>query len=327
VNIINIGGWYVGNTAILDWMDGFDEIGFVKDDFNIARVENGVMDIIAEQDLSKKIKIIKKQKHACYFGFYRVLRMFVGRYTKHLTKKNKLYPYNSTIAFYRRLHSFLNSYEYLLKTSEAFDEIELCKSWLNAEALSLLENKNNHSIVYQNPFFYDETFSGHAKIWPKLFDPYKLIFVHRDPLDQFSDIVNSGDHLLSSWPRFHGETESMHPADRFLTIARKLYKARLRMAEEYNSDQLLIFSFEDFLVNHDKVTPVLKGFLNINSERSFSNKRFIKEKSLKNIGKGLANKEALQLLEGKSYVLDELNILRKELSALPQSSCFGNGRS
>jgi hypothetical protein len=39
LNIINIGGWYVGNTAILDWMDGFEELAFVKGDFNITRLE------------------------------------------------------------------------------------------------------------------------------------------------------------------------------------------------------------------------------------------------------------------------------------------------
>ncbi|HCF7793923.1 TPA: hypothetical protein NIK96_002936, partial [Vibrio cholerae] len=314
MNIINIGGWYVGNSAILDWMDGFEELAFVKGDFNIARLENGVMDMIAEENTTEKLKMIKLQKQQCIKNLYSVTRSFVGRYTKHLLKPKIQPSHSSYLRFHTVLYKYLYRYENNVLKSDSFDEILFWKGWLaTLPKLDSAHKKNTHT-VYQNPFFYDETFSGHKDIWPKLFSPYKMIFVHRDPLDQFSDIVNSGSHLNTSWSRFHGGTENMHPADRYFSIAKKLYSARLRMAENLTKKDLVIFSFEEFLKNHERVTAELKSFLNITSERDPNNKRFVIEQSLKNIGNGQRNNDALMLLDGKDYILEELNNLRDKLN-------------
>ena len=313
MNIINIGGWYVGNTAILDWMDGFEELAFIKGDFNITRLEGGIMDMIAEQDVDNKLAYIDIQKKQCYLGAGRALKIFVGRYTKHFLKPKQSPSYLGHFSFHTTLYKFLNRYENLLKRSENFDEIAFWQSWLSTNPSLDSGHKRYKHTVYQNPFFYDETFDGHKDIWPKLFSPYKMIFVHRDPLDQFSDIVNKGDHLLASWPRFHGGTENMHPADRFFTISKKLYTARLRMAESLTKEDLVVFSFEDFLYEHERVTNNLKEFLKIESKRDINNRRFVRDDSIKNIGKGKDNTKAAELLRGKPYIMQELNELRYKL--------------
>ncbi|WFE68808.1 hypothetical protein P8S54_00480 [Thiomicrospira sp. R3] len=314
MNIINIGGWYVGNTAILDWMDGFEELAFVKGDFNVTRLEGGIMDMMAEKDINRKLQLINNQKKESIKGLARAFKSLVGRYTKHIMKPRMSPSYNGHFRFHSDYLKYLSRYENMLKAGEKFDEINFWQNWLSTLPKLDSGHKNYKHIVYQNPFFYDETYAGHKDIWPQIFSPYKMIFVHRDPLDQFSDIVNSGGHLNVSWPRFHGGTENMHPADRYFSIAKKLYTARLRMAENLTKDDLVIFSFEDFLQNHERVTTELKSFLDISSERNQNNKRFVREKSLKNIGKGQHNQEALKLLENKKYVLDELNELRNKLS-------------
>lgn len=317
MNVINIGGWYVGNTAVLDWLDGFDELAFVKGDFNVTRLENGVMDMIAVTDKNKKLTMIAHQKKDCYLGFYRVTKSFVGRYTKNLLKPRLSKSYNAHLGFFIDYYKFLSNYEKKIINNEVFDEIEFWKCWLGTLPSLDSSHKKFTQTVWQNPFFYDETFDGHKDIWPALFAPYKMIFVHREPLDQLADIVAKGDHLISSWPRFHGGTEEMHPADRYFTIAKKLYLARLRMAENYTKNDLVIFSFEDFLQEHDRVTKSLKLFLGIKGSRDPNNKRFVRENSIKNIGKGENNLEVLKLLEGKPYILRELNELRDKLSSHP----------
>jgi hypothetical protein len=315
MNIINIGGWYVGNTAISDWMDGFEEIAFIKGEFNITRLENGIMDMIVEPDPLKKIEMIRIQKKACYKSPYIISRSFIGHYTKFLLKPNfsHTYDYDRNLGFYINFHSYLSKYEEKLISHEEFDEVELWRDWLNRLLSSNLAHKNSKHTVFQNPFFYNDTFDGHKDVWPKLFSPYKLIFVHRDPLDQFSDIVKNKAHTLVSWPRFHKGTETMHPADRFLIISKKIYNARLKMAENYTKDELAILSFENFLQEHSRVTKGLKNFLDIKTQRDDSNKRFILENSLKNIGKGKFNEEVASLLKGKEYVMEELNNLREQL--------------
>lgn len=314
MNIINIGGWYVGNSAILDWMDGFDELAFIKGDFNIARLENGIMDMILCKDKDIKLSMINYNKMLCYKSIYLLTRRFIGKYTKHLLKSKKsVNSHYDYFNFYKLLYLTLKKYEKKILNNSSFDEVVFWKDFLsNLPSLDSKYKKYKH-IVYQNPFFYDETFDGHKEIWPQLFHPYKMMFIHRDPLDQFSDIVNAGGHLMTSWARFHGGTEHMHPADRFLTIAKKLYSARLRMAEKCDKNNLVIFSFEDFLKNHERVVDKLKPFLDITSERDPLNKRFVLEKSLKNIGKGKHNIEALNLLKEKNYVIDELNMYRDKL--------------
>lgn len=319
MNILNIGGWYVGNTAILDWMDGFEELAIVKGDFNVTRLEKGVMDIISEEDKIKKLYLIKFQKNECYKGFYRASRSMLARYTKNLTKPKIQPDFSSYFKFHYTFLEFLAKFESRIKLNESFDQIGFWKEWL----VTLPELDSSHKkyihTVYQNPFFYDEIFDGHKNIWPVLFSPYKMIFVHRDPLDQFADIVNSGGHLNVSWPRFHGGTEGLHPADRFLEISKKLYTARLRMAKKFNREELVIFSFEDFLKEHELVSSRLRSFLGLNTQRDPENKRFVREQSLQNIGKGKLNKEVKSLLEGKPYVMEELNDLRKKLISLPNS--------
>jgi len=313
MNIINIGGWYVGNTAVLDWMDGFQEISFVKGDFNIMRLEDGIMDMINAPSKEIKIRMIEKNKKDFYVFFMRRIKFIVGRYTKNILKKKLNVNYDNIFSSQKILYSYLNTYKVKVEQEIKFDEIVFWKEWLNKVSLIYSEEKDFKNTVYQNPFFYDETFSEHKYIWPKLLAPYKLMFVHRDPLDQFSDIVNSNSHLNVSWPRFHGGTENMHPADRFLAISKNIYNARLRMADEYEGNQLVIFSFEDFLRDHNRITNKLEFFLEIEKERDSNNKRFVIEDSIKNIGKGKFNEEAIFLLKDKNYVMEEINHLRSKL--------------
>jgi len=122
-----------------------------------------------------------------------------------------------------------------------------------------------------------------------------------------------------SWPRFHGGTEEMHPADRFFGISKKIYSARLRMAENYSKDELIIFSFEDFLLKHEGVAKIIVDFLGLQESTYSRSRRFDLKESMKNIGNGQAHKEAEDLLSEKPYVLRDLYILRNKLIEHPNS--------
>lgn len=319
-NIITAGGWYVGNTAILDWLDGFENLRYIKGDFNICRQENGIMDILSADSETEKLKMLKVIKKDCLLSFRILIRTFIGRYTKHLFKRVKPKPFNTEFSYYKELYIFADKYIDSLVSGDKFDEYEYCRQWMqeiatNSKNINSVD-KANVSVVFQNPFFYDQTYSGHSQVWPRLFQPYKLIFVHRDPLDQFFDIISSGDHLISSWPRFHGDTVDLHPADRFLNISKKIYQARIEMLKGYSNNDVLVFSFEDFLLKHEVITTRLEHFIGDCGKRDVNNNRFVLDESLQNIGRGHKSEELLRLLEGKEYVMDELNALRNELIAL-----------
>jgi len=320
MNIINIGGWYVGNTALLDWLDGFKGVHYHKGDFDVLREPDGIMDIIAEDNIINKQIYIDNLKRKCLVNLFRSAKHKVGKYTKNLFLKVKPTSYNSDLTFHLKLYIRLRNFQIMLKTFEKSDEIKFWKHWL--ETLIDVNKKEIDTVFFQNPIYYDEMFDAHKTIWPILFEPYKIIFVHRSPLDQFSDIVESGSHLISDTKRFHGDTENLDPADRFLYISRKIYQARIRMVKEYDPSNLLIVSFEDFILNHDFVSKQILHFLNIKEDTINNQKRFDIKKSAQNIEKWKHNKEMNDLLIDKPYIMKELESYREILQALPHSTKF-----
>ncbi|MBO1923738.1 hypothetical protein [Thiomicrorhabdus sp. 6S3-12] len=319
INVINIGGWNVGNGAIVEWLDSIDQVARIQGEFNITRAPGGVLDLLAEQDSERKERLIKALSAQCNKG---MLRGFKRKVRGLLFTRKRDLEYKNLYEFHRGLKTTLLEHQALLKSGAVFDEFDLWRKWLASLAELYPSDQKRKVLLFQNPFFYDETFDLHSKVWPELFNPYKLIFVHRDPLDQWSDIVTKKEHLMTrstiTGSRPFKGTEEMHPADRFLHIAKNNYLARLRMAKEYTRDNLIVFSFEDFINSHDFVTRELLHFLDVEqSPRRQSS--FDLSVSRKNIGIGKNNAEALQLLEGKDYVLEELYELRDQLINTEQS--------
>jgi hypothetical protein len=317
--IINSGGWYVGGGAVVDWIDSFEDTLIIRGDFNVLRIENGIMDMIAEKNHLNKLRMIKIQKKESLKGFYRVTRLLVNEYTKNILSEPSLKKYNQNYYYHFQLISKLSKYQNLIKRNVIFDEISFWKDWLDEVVLSGESSYNCKHAVFQNPFFYDETFPLHRSIWPKLFEGSKIFFLHRDPLDQFADIVNNNDHIEVSWNRVFNGLETMDPADRFYTLSKKFYHARLKMAQEYERSELVIFSFEDFIMYHDAIAPLLLHFFGIKSDKSRLKNKFKRNESLKNIGIGANNDDILRLFHGKEHIIKELNQLRNRLSRCPQS--------
>jgi hypothetical protein len=217
------------------------------------------------------------------------------------------------------MNHYLSAELKILSHNQSFDEIKHWKRFLYHFNIISSRKKSASIYIHQNPFFYAEIFPNHEQIWPHYFEPYKLIFVYRDPIDQFADIVAHGAHIHTKDTRMRKGTENLHPAERFYEINKKFYLARLRMAKEYSPDQLLICSFEQFLKNHQQTAEKLVSFLGIKSKRDIHNKQFILEKSIKNIGKGKNNTEAMCYLTDKPYIMEELYDLHEKLNALPHT--------
>jgi hypothetical protein len=84
MNVINIGGWYVGNTAILDWMDGFEELAFIKGDFAVARLEYGIMDMISDKLTLKPDR--EKDQEVIVAGTHKASRIKVAEAVNNLAE-------------------------------------------------------------------------------------------------------------------------------------------------------------------------------------------------------------------------------------------------
>jgi hypothetical protein len=328
MNILCQGGWFVGQSALLDWLDGFEEVHLVPGEHELFRRENGIFDLLAENDTVKKVEFIDVMKNNAVKDIYRVIKSFIAfksGYAKRrlyateiITRwenKKTAYHYTTTHALIWR---YLSIERRKLLGNQSFNEIEHWKSWLSRFNHIGLKKKSPGLYVHHNPFFYKETFSSHENVWPNFFDPFKLIFIYRDPIDQFADIIRYKAYIPMEHRFYYGK-EHLHAADRFFELSKEIYMARLRMAKEYSPNQLIIFSFEDFLQKHQSISEQIKSFLGIHSKWDLNNKRFILEQSLQNIGKGKDNDVALSWLEERPYIMDELYKLHDQLSRLPHT--------
>jgi hypothetical protein len=224
--------------------------------------------------------------------------------------------------FYKQLHKRLNIYYSKIQQSD-FNELVYWQEWL-AELSGSHLGLNKTIQVLQNPFFYKNFYPNYADTCPRFFSPFKMIFIHRDPLDQFTDLVLKKGHLkltsnVSGSIVYQG-TEHLEPADRFFHIAKKIYQSRIQLAKQLSTDQLLIVSFEDFLIRHETISSYIQQFLNISTDKKNNNTSFNKKKSINNIGIGQNNEQVYELLKNKFNIIQELNDLRSELESFPHTS-------
>jgi hypothetical protein len=314
VNILLQGGWCVGQGALIAWLRGFEEINYVTGGFpdgehEMFRKEDGVLDLLSLDDSTKKAELLKRMKKRTLAGIVRA------------SGRNILYHSFQKINLkaYFLLYYFLVNEEWKLKSEKPFNEITYWKKWLIKFNNIDYKKKSSFLYMHHNPFFYVENFSMHEKIWPQFFSPYKLVFIHRNPIDQFTDIVQNNYHIITAPHRFWNGTEHLSAIDRYFEVCKRIYSARLRMAKEYSPCQLLILSFEDFILKHEQITPQIKSFLGIQSNYDISNKHFVLEHSKKNIGNGKSNLEILSLLDEKTYIMEELNSMYRQLDMLPHT--------
>jgi hypothetical protein len=321
-NILFQWGWYSGTGAVVDWLDGFEEANTITNQGSYFSTEDGIYDLLTEEDIAKKLKIIKNLKIKIITNAIELLPFeYYRRLVKHIHPSD--YYNRKFISYFFTFYHFLSQEARKLRRGHSVDEYLHWKKWLNYS--SRLGSKKKFAILncHANIFNCGEMFSGHNNIWPKLFEPFKLIFVHRDPLDQFADLVKEDRHLNVNChiaPRYFGsDVGCLSAIDRFFITNKRFHLAKLRMAEQYGPDRMAIVSYEDFLQKHSTISEQLKSFLGIKSERNPKNDHFVLEQSMKNIGIGKDNKQALSLLAEKPHVLDELYKLREQLNLLPHA--------
>lgn len=319
INLINIGGWNSGNGAIMDWLEGFEEVSIIKGELNVTRIPNGILDLLTATTKDEKLKICRHLVNYCFRGYIRVARKSVNR---SLFNKTMNADHTNQWFFYKQLHERLNIYLSKIQQPD-FNELVYWQEWLNELSGSHL-NMNKTIQVLQNPFFYETFYPNYAVTWSKFFNPFKMIFIHRDPLDQFADLVLKKGHLKLtsnvSGKIVYQDTEKLEPAERFYHIAKKIYQSRIQLAKQLSTDQLFIVSFEDFVIRHEIVTSRIQQFLNISSIRKNSSTSFDITKSIRNVGIGLNNEQVYELLKNKFHLIEELNHLRSELNNFPHST-------
>lgn len=153
---------------------------------------------------------------------------------------------------------------------------------------------------------------SHNQAWPEVFDPFKLIVVHRDPVDQFADIVRQGTlGKKRSDPLYTGDNNVEDPVGYLLAGLTRKYEALHELAGQLPEDRFMAMPFERFVINHDQAADILCDYLGLEVKQA-DKRRFFPEQSRRNIGIG-DNAETRELLAPHQAALDRLIGLRTTL--------------
>ncbi|POC14869.1 hypothetical protein [Vibrio vulnificus] len=315
--ILCIGGWFSGNSAILDFLSSNSDIKYLRSDFDVLRKKSGIIDLIIEEDLREKNKVIISNLKYSILKLISAVKFNVGRYSKHLLKSNDFHSereyrlrYDDHVSFNTKFIIYMLSYFFKLNflSIDNDNEIKHWRKWLNS-----FREKPNQKVIFCNPIYYDNFEPSHSFVWRRLFEPCKLLLVHRDPLDQFCDIYQKNGMVDTSVVRFFSGTEELSPVERFLHIVKKIHRARIELIYEKKSDDLLLVSFEDFIENNNYVVDQINKFLFIDSNNYRESKFFDIERSRKNINIFKKNSVVSSLVEQHLGIFIRLRKMRNEL--------------
>ena len=315
-NILVTGLFFSGSSAVTDLLREYNSVGVIPGEFDSFRRKGLVGDHIEgrigknyECQIDKHIRCLKYNTRT-YIPFYcneQVKKISFIRYLisrtpiKHLYKGGLLKNITKKITILAKLKDDISN----AKTQE--DKIKIAKNWLKITSDQYSYNKTH--ILYDQPIFYN----SHQKIWPKVFDPYKLIVVYRDPRDQIADLIKRNLIFFDIETPTRGLLD-IYGDNRLGAIRYELdtLQARFNNAKKLQKtlgkDKVLFISFESLINNYDIEKEKIENFLLLKSESHIYNNKFFKPRtSSKNIGiyKNHLTNEELKLFKSVELSFDD----------------------
>jgi len=155
----------------------------------------------------------------------------------------------------------------LLLTPGIEQKIDITKTWI--KDIGDIYSTGKHSIVYNQPI----EIVNEIKIWRKVFHPFKLIVVYRDPKDQLADIIKFG-YLYGAYNgpymTLSGVTlESIYGRNRdgainfHIDAINKRFKWIDILKNKLDPEEFLLVDFEGLVNNYEKYKLVIENFLGV----------------------------------------------------------------
>lgn len=191
----------------------------------------------------------------------------------------------STYKIYRQvIRSKKTLIDLLLKMKDnKVDKLSLSKEWISG-LIQIVKAENKKAVLFDQGIHIGQ----HTDIWTKVFSPFKLIIVHRDPRDtlaeQFkykslyksqmnSDIINMYGNSFDNSVKFRIDA----------TLARM--KNIDTVISEVGNENILLLKFEDVVSEYDINKKKIERFLGLNeNDHILKKKYFDPSRSIKNIG-------------------------------------------
>ena len=277
-NILVNGLLYSGSGALVDLLKEYDNINVINNEFNDFRAPGLVGDQLSYSSgiefpnqiykltkISSILKLIYLSIPKFSWEWYQIKRF--GAYFNFLgTRLYQLYLLNK-----------LNKY---LKSNILFDaKIQKSNEWIHRIGGIFAKNKNY--VLFDQPIM----LGSDIEIWSRVFNPFKLIYVYRNPKDQLADIIRSNclfPPFGAPYINLAGVTlETIYGRDRrgaikFHAVAiQKRLEQISELKAKINPENFLLIDFEGLVNNSDKYISVIENFIGgIGENHKFRNTYF-----------------------------------------------------
>lgn len=291
--ILSLGGWYVGNTAIIEWINTHKGYTLLKGDLHEFRSPNYLYDYILSETKGERAK--------CFYNLFRfyALGLFKSIVFKFSGKSGSQKKYN--VCYYFRFFFYLLFS--LMNNGTANNRIKYWRSCFESF---------DDGIVLQNPVFYDDISPRHSRLWRELYVGAKIIFVTRNPIEQYVDIAIHDD-FDGEATLFRQGTSGLSRQEKFSKIVQRTLKSRIEIAKEFGS-RVCTISFERFAMNSESEIQKLRDFLDLDindQETSFDFKYTLGNSRLSD-----KNPDIAREISEEPAILSSINSLINDLHSL-----------
>ena len=297
-SILISGLWYSGSSAIVDALAFHPEVAELSGEFNDFRRFRMVGDL-----LEQKLDHTEMRELRRYVETGGTLRAFL-ELPRTYKRSARGVLFNHAFMALDSIRSFLSDPHHhrmtkarlrllLAFAEEAFssftpipERIDLAREWIGR--VQDLVSTNESHVVFDQPLMLDR----HSDTWPRVFNPFKLVVVVRNPLDQLTEIRNRD---LMDLDFRHSVTGSLqllfgHGAEDAIIYQIRVLERRLHSVLEKMKDKsqlnFRVVLFEDFVTDHSAELDSLLHFLDLSpsGRGMLLSGRFDPQLSLQNVG-------------------------------------------
>lgn len=303
-NILIIGLLATGSSAVIDLLREYEDVHVIPGEFNDYRAPGLVADQINSNEPDEfQNEIAKltgfKNKLRLLYGIFPILQFNKGIFRGF---KKRL---NYSLARVKQITLLNQLNKELISSISADEKLTHTVQWIRK--IGRTNNKDRKFVVFNQPLLP----ANDIGIWRKVFSPFKLIVVYRNPYDQFAEIVQRGNLMAPYNAPFLSlgsvtlETifgRSRKSAFRFHIEAMQKRNEWIELLKaELNKDELLLVDFEDIANDSDRYREIIQIFLGLTSEQHTRKGMYfdsIRAKKSININKGILNDEEVCSLSG-----------------------------
>lgn len=320
--ILVSGTYFSGSSAVTDFLSEFDGVLRIPGEFDDFRRIGLVGDSLIYPPVPYPLRFneyISKNRNYSFvsnvFGGAGGRRGAIHRTVDRLL--DALLTLRGLKRNNRRGLGALEEYAKKITSVGSFEEkLILAKEWLSEVERLNCDGENFQYLLFDQPIFHGQ----HQNIWPRVFDPYKLIIVIRDPLDQLAQLVGNRNYCLDhSTCLTHGIHEiygsgSTGMINYQLAALSGRYRSIFELIEIIPEKQILIIPFEDLVNQYSKYTEKLMSFITgkkMNLEHSRPMEFFDPKISCKNIG--ISKDFERELIDADAKIMSQVMELHKKL--------------